>query len=168
MWTEPNQYFKWNFSIMHFCSQMTGFMDGSELWRVIERQFEEELTFNGRRVGSRPRDPPLLNYLARCHSIVSAQKKLQYSKGLPSRLYLTSHSGNVSPTKRIISGTDSFSSVFSYLGCFLLAARPLSARDAAARTSSRCSRYPQPDLSWISSRRFFVYLFCFLFCFCFF
>lgn len=67
-----------NFSIMHFCSQMSGFMGGGELWRVIERQFEGELTFNGSQVGPRPRDLPLLNYLARCqfpHSILSAQKK---------------------------------------------------------------------------------------------
>lgn len=62
---------------MHFCSQMSGFMDGEELWRVIAWQFEGELTFNGRRVGPHPRDLPLLNYLARCqfpYYILSAQK----------------------------------------------------------------------------------------------
>lgn len=56
---------------------MSGFMDGGELWRVIERQFDGELTFNGARVGPRPRDLPLLNYLARCrlpYPILSAQK----------------------------------------------------------------------------------------------
>lgn len=62
---------------MHFCSQMSGFMDGGELWRVIERQFDGELTFNGGRVRPRPHDLPLLNYLARCRfscPILSAQK----------------------------------------------------------------------------------------------
>lgn len=56
---------------------MPGFMEGGELWRVIERQFEGELTFNGRRVGPRPRDLPLLNYLARCqfpYTVLSAEK----------------------------------------------------------------------------------------------
>lgn len=56
---------------------MSGFMGGGELRLVIERQFEGELTFNGTRVGPRPRDLPLLNYLARCqfpYAVLSAQK----------------------------------------------------------------------------------------------
>lgn len=69
--------FQMNFSIMHSCSQMSDFMDGGELWREIERQFEGELTFNGSRVGSHSRDLPLLNYLERCqfpYPTPSAQK----------------------------------------------------------------------------------------------
>lgn len=81
-----------NFSIMHFCSQMSVFMGGGELWRVIERQFEGELTFNGSQVGPRPRDLPLLNYLARCqfpHSILSAQKKVEILNRLAFQVILT-------------------------------------------------------------------------------
>lgn len=88
---------------MHFCSQMSGFMDGGELWRVIEQQFERELTFNGRRVGPRPCDLPLLNYLARCqfpYPIIVSSEKLKYSKGLPTRLYLPNHFGNVLPINK--------------------------------------------------------------------
>lgn len=43
-----------NFSIMHFGCPVSGFMGGGGLWRVIERQFEGKLTFNGRQVGPRP------------------------------------------------------------------------------------------------------------------
>lgn len=56
---------------------MSDFMDGGELWREIERQFEGELTFNGSRVRSHSRDLPLLNYLERCqfpYPTPSAQK----------------------------------------------------------------------------------------------
>lgn len=91
------------FSIMHFCSQMSGFMDGCELWRVIERQFEGELTFSGRRVGPHPHDLPLLNYLARCqlpYPVLSAREKLKYSQGLPTRLYLPDHFGKCTTYKK--------------------------------------------------------------------
>lgn len=143
------------FSIMHFCSQMSGFMDGDELWRVIERQFEGELTFNGRRVGPCPRDLPLLNYLARCqlpYCILSAQK-VEIFKALSTRLFFPSHFGNVFPIKRIVTATDSFQLHFKLSRMEQLAAVhetiTRGARDAAARSSSLCGIYPSPRLNWI-------------------
>lgn len=96
---------------MHLRSQMSGFMDGGEVWGVIERQFEGELTFNGRRVGPRPLNLPLLNYLATCqfpYPILSARKveifkRLSYQAILPQPLWKC-----ITYKKRIVSEKDSF------------------------------------------------------------